>query len=80
MENEKIKMWYMETYPTDELGKELKNDITFYDLFDCLDGYKDVYEFLGVGDSIMRERIFEQLSIIMKCDYDYIYNQWLMAK
>lgn len=79
MENINIKQWYIKEYPDDELGEQLKDDITFYDLFRCLDMYHDVYEFLGVDDSIVRERAFIQLSKIMNCDYDYTYEQWLKA-
>lgn len=77
MENEKVKTWYMEQYNTDELGQEIKEDITFYDIFYALDRHKDVYEVLGVDDSIVRERVFEKLAEIMQCDYNYIYEQWL---
>lgn len=73
----KIKKWYVETYPTDELGVEINEDITFYDLFVALDMHKDVYEELGVDDSIVRERAFDKLAKIMNVDYDYIYEQWL---
>ena len=73
----KIKEWYIKEYPTDELGVEINNDITFYDLFVVLDNYKDVYEALNVGDSIVRERVFNELSKIMNVDYDYVYEQWL---
>lgn len=78
-EKTKIKEWYVKEYPTDELGVELDNEITFYDLFVVLDTYKDVYEALGVGDSLIRERVFSKLAKIMEVDYDYIYEQWLMA-
>ena len=73
----KIKEWYMKEYPTDELGAEINNEITFKDLFVALD--KDVYEVLGVGDSIIRERCFEKLAEIMNVDYDYIFEKWLRA-
>ena len=74
-----IKQWYVEEHSTDELGEELKDDITFNGLFRCLDSYKDVYEFLGVSDSLVRERVFNQLSIVIGVDYDYIYEQWLLG-
>ena len=73
-----IKVWYTTIYPHDELG-EILNNVTFYELSNCLDRHKDVYEFLGVGDSIIRERVFNQLAIIMNVGYDYIYNQWLLT-
>ena len=78
-EKTKIKEWYIKEYPTDELGVEIDNDITFEDLFVVLDTYKDVYEALNVWDSIVRERVFSKLAEIMKVDYDYIYEQWLRA-
>ncbi len=75
----RIKPWYISKYVTDELGKEIKSGITFEHLFRCLDSYGDVYELLGVSDSLVRERVFEQLAEIMECDYHYIYEQWLKS-
>lgn len=75
--NTKIKEWYMVEYPTDELGVEINNDITFEDMFVVLDTYGDVYEALNVGDSIIRERVFSKLADLMEVDYDYVYKQWL---
>ena len=75
---DKIKNWYCAAYPTDDLGKEIPQDITFKDLFNALDHGEDVYELLGdAADSIIRERCFVRLSDIMDCDYSYIYDQWL---
>lgn len=71
----KIKEWYIKEYPTDELGVEIDDDVTFEDLFESLD--KNVYETLGVGDTIIRERTFDKLAKVMNVDYDYIYKQWL---
>ncbi len=72
-----IKEWYINAYPTDEMGSELNDNVTFNDLFVALDNYKDVYELLGAGDSLIRERIFEKLSKLMNVEYSYIYEQWL---
>ena len=79
MEDLKIKEWYLKEYPDDEVGEELYDDITFYDLFEAMDKYKNVYEFLGGFDidTIVRERIFIKLAEIMNVDYDYVYEQWL---
>ena len=74
-----IKDWYIRTYPTDELGEEMNEKITFEDLFIILDNGKSVYDSLGVLDSIIRERVFSKLAEIMQVDYDYIYYQWLNA-
>jgi hypothetical protein len=32
---------------------------------------------MGVGDSLIRERLFEYLSLIYNVDYDVVYNKWL---
>lgn len=81
MENEKnkVKEWYLKEYNTDELGKKINEEITFYDIFYALDRYKDIYEILGVEDSIVRERVFQKLADIMKVEYNYIYEQWLLC-
>jgi len=73
----KIKQFYIENYPTDELGIELKDDTNFTGLLNELFTNNDIYGYIGVGDSIIRERLFEKLSEILNCSYDYVYNLWL---
>ena len=73
----KVRDWYVETYPHDDLGQEITEDLTFQGLFDALDSYQDVYKVLGVGDSLIRENCFLKLSEIIGTDYGYIYDQWL---
>ena len=75
----KIREFYLKAFPTDELGIEINPTATFDGLFKVLDNYGDVYEYIGVGDSLVRERCFEKLSEIMGVNYDYVYNQWLAA-
>jgi hypothetical protein len=77
---QKIKEYYLSNYPTDELGNEIHAKATFIGLFEVLDTYKDVYNYIGVHDSIIRERIFEKLANEMGVDYNEIYNQWLLAE
>ena len=72
-----IKQFYIENYPTDELGIELKDDTNFTGLLNELFTNNDIYGYIGVGDSIIRERLFEELSEILNCSYDYVYNLWL---
>ena len=72
-----IKQFYLENYPTDELGIELKDNTNFTGLLNELITNNDVYGYIGVGDSIIRERLFMELSEILKCSYDYVYNLWL---
>lgn len=75
----KIRTWYAEAYPSDDLGREIGPDVTFRGLFDALDSYQDVYELLGVGDSVIRERCFEMLAEVIGESYDYIYDQWMLG-
>jgi hypothetical protein len=76
---ENIKQFYTEEYPTDDLGYEINTQATFEGLFNKLDRYKDIYEYIGVSDSLVRERIFARLSEVMGVNYDYIYSQWALS-
>ena len=69
-----IKPYYIRTFPSDELGLEINAQATFLGL---IGNIKDVYEYIGVHDSIVRERLFERIAEIMECSYDEIYNLWL---
>lgn len=84
MEENKLKLnvkeWYRGEYSTDDLVEEIKDTVTFADIFEALDNYEDIYEVIGNGiDSIVRERIFNKLATLMEVDYDYIYDQWLKS-
>jgi hypothetical protein len=37
----------------------------------------DVYRYIGVADSVIRERLFERLAEELEVSYDYVYNLWL---
>ena len=72
-----IREYYLEAYPTDELGLELNETPTFPGLLNQLIVDGDIYRYIGVGDSIVRERLFEKLADELKVSYDYVYNLWL---
>ena len=72
-----IKQFYLETYPTDDMGKDINDDTTFLGLVTELSSGKDVYDYLGVYDSLIRERLFSELAKQLKTTYDEIYNLWL---
>jgi hypothetical protein len=72
-----VKAFYLDKYPTDELSQEIDSNISFKMVFECLDNYGNIYDLIGVCDSLVRERIFEALAEIMNVKYDYIYDQWL---
>lgn len=73
----KIKNWYLATFPEDKEGQEIKGNVTFKGLQDCLYERKSVYKYLGGVDSVIRERVFEKLAEIRGVDYGYIYDLWL---
>lgn len=72
-----IKQFYLKNYPTDEMGEELNENVTFVGLLNCLYEGNDVYEYIGEGDSIIRERLFENLALLTNKNYSYIYDLWL---
>jgi len=81
MENTKVRDWYMKEFPDDELGQEIKKGITFYDVFEKMDRYKDIYDdILEVRDSVIRERVFGKLADIMGVDYEEVYQQWILSQ
>ncbi len=76
-----IKEFYLDKYPSDELGVEISKDVTFIGLLWMLQTKPrtDVYDFLGVYDSIIRERVFEELAKQLRLSYTTIYEMWLKA-
>ena len=84
-----IKDFYLNNYPTDELGVELNEKATFLGLLDILNtqsvddsddyvcGYDYIYGYIGVFDSIVRERLFSELANQLNKSYDYIYQLWI---
>ena len=73
----KLKEYYQNVYPMDELGIEIDGDANFVGLMDELHRGNDVYDYIGVGDSIIRERLFEHLARELGTSYDYVYKLWL---
>lgn len=72
-----IKEWYKATYKDDELGDRINDDASWSDLWEKLCKGFDIYDVIGVEDSVVRERLFEELAEILECDYDVVYYTWL---
>jgi hypothetical protein len=77
MRDMNIKEFYLNTYPTDELGLEIDKNANFVGLLNELYTDGNVYDYIGVGDSLVRERLFEQLAVLLNKDYDYVYKLWM---
>ena len=87
--NDEIRSWYLKTYSSDDLGEYIQKGITFKDLLKYLvsaeyadiDSEEELGDFICDSDmnfdSVVRERIFEELAELLNCDYDEIYNAWL---
>ena len=72
----RVRDWYAEQLPDDPLGVMIAPDVTFAQTVESLHG-GDVYDRLGVGESVVRERVFAELSARIGCGYDDIYDAWL---
>ena len=71
-----IREFYVKNYPTDDLGMGINPKATFAGLLNQLIVNGDVYEYIYVYDSIVRERLFEQLAKELEVGYEYVYKLW----
>lgn len=69
-----IKDFYKSTFPQDTLGNDISEQAMFSNLENNI---ANVYEYIGVGDSMVRERVFAELAKRKGVEYRVIYNQWL---
>ena len=76
---EYIKNYYLNEYPDDDLGADINPRADFDGLLMVLNEGDDVYEYLGVTDSLVRERVFQKLADLMGVDYNQIYDMWLSS-
>jgi hypothetical protein len=72
-----IREFYVKNYPTDDMGDGINSTATFAGLLNQLIVGGDVYAYLYVYDSIIRERLFERLAEELNVKYDYVYNLWI---
>jgi len=72
-----IKEFYLKNYPSDEMGAEINENATLVGLLHTLHTKCDVYQYIGVDDSIVRERVFEELAKQLRLSYTTIYDLWL---
>jgi hypothetical protein len=72
-----VRKFYLEAFPTDDLGIGINPKATFAGLLNQLIVGGDVYEYLYVYDSIVRERLFERLAEELEVGYEYVYKLWL---
>ena len=71
-----IYLEYIKLYPKTNMNKKA----TFTGLFDVLDTYKSVYEYLEIDNSTVRERVFQLLADYSGNSYITIFEQWLSGE
>lgn len=76
---ENVREWYTSTFPSDELGADLDGGLSFGDVVDALSKGENIYDVLGVEDSIVRERVFGRLAELQDKSYEEIYDTWANA-
>lgn len=76
----KLQDYYKDKHPTDNIFEDMNEQATFRDLLVQLIDRADVYNVIGIGDSLIRECLFEGLSKLLLVDYDFIYNLWLQGE
>jgi len=76
--NSKVGEWYRKAYPQDDLGDQIDDKVTFQQVIDCIeDDPGAFYSLIGVGDSVVRERIFTAVAGLIHKPYDAVYRRWL---
>lgn len=76
----KVKKWYMNAFPTDDYAEECMDPtLTFGKLIDSINEGLDIYDVLGVGDSLIRERVLSGIATALRLPYDKVYDAWLAA-
>jgi len=54
----------------DDLGREINKDATIGGLIDCKLSGGSIYDYIGVNDSVVRERLFQYIADSVGSDYD----------
>lgn len=79
LKNMNIREYYLANFPSDDLGTKINPNATFDGLAETLNNYEDVYEYIGVSDSLIRERLFWNLSEAHNTEIEVIYDLWSQA-
>ena len=76
-----VRKWYEYTFPEDAVSVEDMNpDITFEKAATYItphNGEDRFYDRMNIGDSFVREMIFEKIASLYGVDYDDVYETWM---
>lgn len=74
----RVKPKFKERFPEEgSFIDQIPEDLTFRKVMDALNNEEDIYDVIGVNDSVVREEIFILLSDLLDVEYDEIYQLWL---
>ena len=74
----RVKPKFEERFPEEgSFIEQIPEDLTFRKVLDALNNEEDIYDVIGVNDSVVREEIFILLSDLLEVEYDEIYQLWL---
>lgn len=80
LNTDNVRDWYMHAFPKDELGSRISPELTFDAALGAVPRGTGFYDALGVGDSVVRERVFEELAQRNELAYGDVYGAWLDGK
>lgn len=73
-----LRRWYVKTYPDDNFGKQLRTGITLKAIWELMNQNLDFYEIAGGDcDSLIRERVFEEIAKEQGIRYEDVYDIWM---
>lgn len=72
-----VRGWYEARFPDDPCAASIAPGLTFGEALDAVPLGSAFYDVLGAGDSLVRERVFEELSKRSGLAYDELYESWL---
>lgn len=74
----RVKPKFKERFPEEgSFIDQIPEDLTFRKVMDALNNEEDIYDVIGVNDSVVREEIFILISDLLDVEYDEIYQLWL---
>ena len=76
-DDDRVADWYMRMFPDDELGPEIDKQLTFEVAAASVSLGPDFYDVLGSGDTLVRERVFQEIAARCGVGYAEVYDSWL---
>ena len=71
-----VREFYLNEYPTEQLGQYLSETATWEGLLLTLQQGGNVYEYLNVWDGTVREVLFQELANQQNVSYSYLDELW----